>query len=147
MGSDLWWVSLPLFPLFVAYHVKCRSQREIRRAGVRAMRELSPADRRVVERAVRHGRPVDDARHARPAVLLASAFSTKCRAEAVLAIAVLMVEATRALVLLAEVRLEALALQLLWLDAFALLVTYVSLTRRRAEAAKRATLALDRDPS
>jgi len=80
-------------------------------------------------------------------VLLASAFSTKCRAEAVLAIAVLMVEATRALVLLAEVRLEALALQLLWLDAFALLVTYVSLTRRRAEAAKRATLALDRDPS
>jgi len=43
--------------------------------------------------------------------------------------------------------LEALALQLLWLDAFALLVTYVSLTRRRAEAAKRATLALGRDPS
>ncbi len=112
MGSDLWWVSPPLFPLFVAYHVKCRSQREIRRAGVRAMRELSPADRRVVERAVRHGRPVDDARHARPAVLL-----------------------------------EALALQLLWLDAFALLVTYVSLTRRRAEAAKRATLALYRDSS
>jgi hypothetical protein len=58
-----------------------------------------------------------------------------------------MVEATRALVLLAEVRLEALALQLLWLDSFASLVTYVSLTRRRAEAAKRATLALGRDPS
>ncbi len=89
----------------------------------------------------------DDARHARPAVLLASALSTNCRAEAVLAIAVLMVEATRSLVLLAQVRLGALAVQLLWLDAFALLVTYVSLTRRRAEAAKRATLALGRDPS
>jgi hypothetical protein len=82
--------------------------------------------------------------HGRP-VLLARGLSGKCRAEVVLAIAVLIVEAARALVLFAQVRLEALALQLLWLDTLALVFTFVSQTRRRAEATERATIGLHQD--
>jgi len=73
-------------------------------------------------------------------VLLARGSSGKCQAEVVLAAGVLVVEAAHVLVLLAQVRVEALALQLLWLDAFALLITFVSQTRRRARAAERANL-------
>ncbi len=142
MRSDLWWLSLPLFPLFVVYLVKCRSQREALRAGSRVLRELTPADRREIARAVRQGRAVADPRQAGAAVIFARGLCAKCRLEVVLAIAVLGVEAARALLLLIEVRLEALALQLLWLDAFALLVAFVSQTRRRAQDAERATLRL-----
>lgn len=140
------WLSLPLFPFVVVYLVKCRPQRAARRQAIRAMRALPPPDRRAVARSVRQGRPVDDARNAPAALRLAGVSSAKCRAEAVLAIAMLTVEAVRALVSLAEVHVRAFALQLLWLDAVALAIAYLSQFRRRARASERANLALHQQP-